>query len=290
MEPDALAGKVRGPLSSTTSIATDAGFAGGAGADRVPFGDSAPVRRIARDIVSSTNSEALARARAGETGPLWITARAQTAGRGRRGRAWVSAPGNLYATLLLTDPAPAAVASQLSFVAGLAVCDAVLRVADAVLPPVELKWPNDVLLRGKKLAGILIEGEGTPLAVAIGIGINCGTHPQDTAYPATDLRAQGVDVTPDELLAALSSVLGRRLAQWDRGANFASTREDWLARAHPAGSELRVRLAERELSGRFESLDAAGRLLLRLPDGSLEVVTGGDVFGIGRPTRSSPTM
>src|SRR5262249_48003369 len=163
--------------------------------------------------VSSTNSEPLARARAGETGPLWLTARAQTAGRGRRGRAWVYAPGNPYATLLLTHPAPAAVASQLSFVAGLAGCDAGLRAGDAVLPPVVLPWPSVVWLGGEELAGILIEGEGAPLAVDIGIGINCGPHPQDTAYPATGLRGQGVDVTPDEVLAALSSVLGRRLAQ-----------------------------------------------------------------------------
>jgi BirA family transcriptional regulator, biotin operon repressor / biotin---[acetyl-CoA-carboxylase] ligase len=288
MEPDALAGKVRGPLSSTKSIGADAGFAVGAGPDRIPFGDAAPVRRIACDVVSSTNSEALARARAGETGPLWFTARAQTAGRGRRGRAWVSAPGNLFATLLLTDPAPAALASQLSLVAGLAVCDAILAIANAE-PPLALKWPNDVLLRGKKLAGILIEGERMPVAVAIGIGINCATHPDDTEFPATDLREQGVEATPEGLLATLSSALGRRLTQWDRGANFASTRADWLARAHSAGSGLRVRLAEREFSGRFETLDDAGRLLLRLPDGSLEVVTGGDVFGIGRPTRSAPT-
>ena len=158
------------------------------------------------------------------------------------------------------------------------------------LPGVDLIMPDIAYLieERRNIAGILIEGEGTPVAVAIGIGINCATHPDDTEFPATDLREQGVEATPEGLLAALSAALGRRLTQWDRGANFASTRADWLARAHSAGRELRVRLAERELSGRFESLDDAGRLLLRLPDGSLEVVTGGDVFAIGRTGRSPP--
>jgi BirA family transcriptional regulator, biotin operon repressor / biotin---[acetyl-CoA-carboxylase] ligase len=282
MEPEALAGKVRDPLSSAASTATSADLDGGATAGHVSYDGSAPVRHVACDVVSSTNSEALARARAGETGPLWITARAQSAGRGRRGHAWVSSPGNLHATLLLRDPAPAALAAQLSFVAGLAVCDAILGFASTEPLPLALKWPNDVFLRARKVAGILVEGEGTPLAVAIGIGINCLHHPDDTDYPATDLRAQGIETTADALLPALSSALGRRIAQWERGTHFASIRADWLARAHPTGSELRVRLAERELRGRFESLDDAGRLLLRLTDGSLEVITAGDVFAIDR--------
>lgn len=287
MEPEALAGKVRGPLPSAASTGTSTDLGGAAPPDRVPYGDSGPIRHIVCDVVSSTNSEALARARAGEAGPLWITARAQSAGRGRRGRAWVSQPGNLYATLLLPDPAPAELAAQLSFVGGLAVYDAILNFAADAPLPLALKWPNDVLLRGRKVAGILIEGEGTPLAVAIGIGINCLHHPDDTDYPATDLRAQGTPATPEALLPALSSALGRRVAQWDRGMRFASVRADWLARAHPAGSELRVRLGERELRGRFESLDDAGRLLLRLPDGSVEVITAGDVFEIDRPAPTS---
>jgi BirA family transcriptional regulator, biotin operon repressor / biotin---[acetyl-CoA-carboxylase] ligase len=289
MEPEALAGKVRGPVSSAVSTASRADPDGAATLGRVCYDGSAPIKHIVCDVVSSTNSEALARARAGETGPLWITARAQSAGRGRRGHAWVSPPGNLHATLLLRDPAPAALAAQLSFVAGLAVCDAVLRFANTEPLPLALKWPNDVFLRARKVAGILVEGEGTPLAVAIGIGINCLHHPDNTNYPATDLHTQGIETTADALLPALSSALGRRIAQWERGTHFASIRADWLARAHPAGSELRVRLAERELRGWFESLDDAGRLLLRLPDGSLEVITAGDVFEVDRPA-SPPAL
>src|SRR4029077_5586580 len=133
---------------------------------------------IACQTLGSTNAEALARARAGAGGPLWITARTQTAGRGRRGRTGVSDPGNLYATLLLTDPAPPERAAQLSFVAALATHDAIAACAPALIRRLALKWPNDILLDGAKVAGILIEAEGArPLLVAVGIGINCRHHP-----------------------------------------------------------------------------------------------------------------
>src|SRR5882672_7612875 len=153
--------------------------------DLAPGAAAAGVGLIACDTVGSTNAEALRCARAGETGPLWITARAQSAGRGRRGRAWVSEPGNLYATLLLTDPAPPARAAQLSFVAALAVHDAIAQLAPSLAPRLALKWPNDVLCDGRKAAGILIEAEGAhPLIVAVGIGVNCRHHPEVTEHPA----------------------------------------------------------------------------------------------------------
>src|SRR3954467_5637060 len=148
--------------------------------------DLAGVRTIAYETLGSTNAEALARARAGERGPLWITAAAQSAGRGRRGNVWVSTPGNLFATLLLIPPSEPAVASQLSFVAALALHDAVAECAPQIGPLLKVKWPNDLLLGGAKLAGILIEAESDPAyAVAIGIGVNCAAHPADTPYPAT---------------------------------------------------------------------------------------------------------
>src|SRR5262245_4340585 len=259
----------------------------GEGDFRSPF--ETAIRHIDCDSVGSTNSEALARARSGEVGPLWITARTQTEGRGRRGRSWRSGPGNLHATLLLRDPSPAVLAPQLSFVAGLAVYDAILEVVEGGRQRIALKWPNDVLCEGAKVGGILIEGEGEPLAVAIGIGINCEHHPDDTEYPATDLRAHGVaNATSDRMFRSLTIAMARRLVQWRRGRNFALVRADWLARAHPVGSTLLVRLPERELSGRFEALDDAGRLLLRLPDGSTELITAGDIFPIGRrPTTAT---
>lgn len=234
---------------------------------------------IACDAVGSTNEEALRRARAGERGPLWITARTQSAGRGRRGRAWVSERGNLFATLLVTDPAPPERAAQLSFVAALAVHDAIAALAPALHPRLALKWPNDVLCGGAKLAGILIEAEGTqPLIVAVGIGINCRHHPVQTEHPATDLAAEGVAVTAEALFEALSGTMARRLEQWQTG--FAAVRADWLARAAALGGEIAVRLGARELAGRFETLDEAGRLVLRLADGRHEAIAAGEVFPI----------
>src|SRR6476646_7487966 len=118
---------------------------------------AAGVRLVAHEVLGSTNAEALSLARQGESGPLWVVADRQTAGRGRRGRAWISEPGNLYASLLLTDPAPAERWPQLSFVAALAVYDAVIAVASAFAPRLAIKWPNDLLLDGAKFAGVLIE-------------------------------------------------------------------------------------------------------------------------------------
>src|SRR5262245_48618831 len=148
--------------------------------------DLAGVRHVNYDTLGSTNAEALALARAGERGPLWISARTQSAGRGRRRTRWVSPAGNLDATLLLSQPSPPAQAPQLSFVAALAVHDAVAVCAPQVGPGLKVKWPNDLLVEKAKVAGILIEGESEPaFAVAIGIGVNCATHPDNTDYPAS---------------------------------------------------------------------------------------------------------
>ena len=234
----------------------------------------------AHDTLASTNAEALTLARRGERGPLWIVARRQTAGRGRRGNAWVSPPGNLYATLLLDEPAPPDHAPELSFVAALATYDAILDCAPALRGKLALKWPNDILCSAAKLAGILIEGEraADALAVAIGIGVNCRHHPIGTAYPATDLASAGADISAESLFAALSGMMLRRLAQWRRGGGFDRIRADWLERATGIGGELRVRLPSRELLGRGEALDEHGRLLLRLPDGSVQAIAAGEVF------------
>src|SRR5580704_18483737 len=117
-----------------------------------PRASAAGVRLVAHDEIGSTNAEALRLMRLGEQGPLWITAGRQSAGRGRRGRNWISPPGNLYASLLLTDPGPARHWPQISFVAALAVHDAVMKVAPELAPVLALKWPNDILLAGAKLA------------------------------------------------------------------------------------------------------------------------------------------
>src|SRR4051812_23975622 len=219
-----------------------------------PGAQAAGVRLIAQDTLASTNAEVLARARGGERGPLWITAARQTAGRGRRGNVWSSEPGNLYATLLVTDPAPAAHLPELCFAVALAVRDAVCAVAPQLAPQLKLKWPNDLLLDGAKLAGILIEAESVSgnTAVAAGIGVNCVHCPDNLAYPATSLAAHGTVISPDESLHALSATMVSRLAQWDRGSGFAAIRAEWLAHAAGIGGDIRVRLPDRELSGTFE--------------------------------------
>jgi BirA family biotin operon repressor/biotin-[acetyl-CoA-carboxylase] ligase len=250
-----------------------------------PSAEAAGVAHIALEGVDSTNAQALRYAEAGERGPLWVTAQTQSAGRGRRGRLWVSEPGNLYASLLLADPAPPFRVAQCSFVAALAVHDAVSETAPGLADRLTLKWPNDVLCEARKLAGILIEGEGRdPLLVAIGIGVNCRAHPADAAYPATDLRAEGASVTAADMFLALSRRMAARLAEWNGGARFDAIREAWLARGPAPGAGLRVRLPEGEVTGRFETIDADGNLMLAQTGGGLRKITAGDVFPLAGPS------
>jgi BirA family biotin operon repressor/biotin-[acetyl-CoA-carboxylase] ligase len=248
-----------------------------------PMAAAQGVKLIAHDAIGSTNTEAWKLARAGEPGPIWITAGRQSAGRGRRGSIWVSEAGNLYASLLLVGVAPPQRAAELSFVAALAVHDAVTELASNLMARPAVKWPNDLLIGGAKFAGILIEAEG-PVAV-VGIGVNCLHHPAVTSYPATDLASAGASVSPQQLFSLLSKTMLDRLDQWNRGAGFAAVRADWLERATGLGTEIRVRLSQRELAGHFQALDEAGRLVLRLPDGSVETVSSGEVFPVAEPSR-----
>jgi BirA family biotin operon repressor/biotin-[acetyl-CoA-carboxylase] ligase len=242
-----------------------------------PRATAAGVRLVTYEVLGSTNAEAFNLARSGEHGPLWVVAARQTAGRGRRGRTWVSEPGNLHASLLLTTLTRPRVWPQLSFVAALAVHDAIEECASALGGRLAIKWPNDLVLGRAKCAGILIEGEtGDAPSVVVGMGVNCSSHPADTGYPATDLAAAGTSVAPAELLAALSLTMIERLGQWNEGEGFSEVRADWIARAAGIGEDVRVRLPQRELSGCFETLDADGNMILRLPDGRAATVTAGD--------------
>jgi BirA family biotin operon repressor/biotin-[acetyl-CoA-carboxylase] ligase len=247
--------------------------------DRVPRLPSG-YRVLQLEDVDSTNGVALEQAHAGAASGLWITARRQLAGRGRQGRHWISEPGNLYASLLLRDPAPADRLGELPLVVAVAVHDAI---AD-VLPPharpaLAIKWPNDVLHVGAKLCGILIEGSAGPQGrvVIVGIGINCRHHPAATPYAATDLAALGFPTEPDALFERLALRVAERLDEW-RSAPFEAIRSAWLKRARGIGEAVEIRLPQATLSGRFEALDGRGRLLLRLPDGRLETISAGDVF------------
>ncbi len=234
------------------------------------------------ETVDSTNAEARRRAEAGETGPLWITARSQIAGRGRRGRAWETGAGNLAATLLTTSHKPPAEAAEIAFVAALAVADVALaQVPDAL---VRLKWPNDVLVDGCKVSGVLIESGLRPdgrLWLAVGVGVNLKTAPVAADRPATTLadhlRADmPAPLSPDAALEALSRAFDQRLATWEI-YGFEPIRTAWTARAD-LGRPCQVRLDQETLEGVAEALEADGALRLRLADGGVRRIMAGDVF------------
>jgi BirA family biotin operon repressor/biotin-[acetyl-CoA-carboxylase] ligase len=221
--------------------------------------------------VDSTNEEARRRAEAGEAGPLWIMAERQTAGRGRRGRAWETREGNLAATLLLRPKASPP--AQLSFAAALAVAE--MAAAFAPQTSITVKWPNDVLADGKKLAGILLEAG--PEWLAVGIGINLAHFPDGTEFPATSLAALGVvPPAPDAALAVLAVRFAHWQGIWERDG-FAPLRAAWLARAEGLGRPVRARLPHEERQGTFEGIDAAGALLLQEP-GGVRAISAGEVF------------
>ncbi|KSV69487.1 biotin biosynthesis protein [Sinorhizobium sp. GW3] len=238
-------------------------------------------RHVALDAVGSTNSECLARARQGDPGNLWVTAIRQTGGRGRRGRAWFSEPGNLYASLLLIEPAPVEHLHSLPLAVAVAVHRAIRQVMPPGSAPVEIKWPNDILIDGKKTCGILLEGESLPdgrRALVIGCGINIAVQPDEGLYPVTSLANEGASVSPDELFARLFLTMAETLLVWDRGAGIATTIEQWRAAARGIGETITVNLPDRSLSGRFAGIDEAGRLVLDTGNGKTQAIAAGDVF------------
>lgn len=231
--------------------------------------------RLILDEVDSTNAEA--RRRLGARRPLWIAARRQSAGRGRQGRGWTSPAGNLAATLLIGRDEPPAALARLSFHAALAVAD--LFAYRAPGAEIATKWPNDVLLNGRKAAGILLENFGPNGAheanLAIGIGINLAHYPDpaECRWPPTSLAAEtGRAPGVEEALA----ILAVRLDHWLNVHDFAAVRTAWLARATGLGRRIEVRLASRNFTGIFEDVDAGGALVLRTPQGPRRI-TAGDV-------------
>jgi BirA family biotin operon repressor/biotin-[acetyl-CoA-carboxylase] ligase len=232
------------------------------------------------DEIDSTNEEARRVASAGGKGPLWIIADRQTSGRGRRGRVWESPPGNLAATLLIDPGRPAAECAQLSFVTAVAVAD----VLSAFAPHanIRVKWPNDVLAEGKKIAGILLEsassGSAPPQWLAIGIGINLKHFPPQTEFPATSLAVLGAEPpAPREALTALAASFAKWYETW-RGRGFAPIREAWLARAAGLGARIVARLSNGEATGVFEGLDETGALILREGHGRTRAIAAGEIF------------
>ena len=238
-------------------------------------------RHVALGETVSTNIECLSRARAGDSGNLWVTATRQTGGRGRRGRAGVSEPGNLYCSLLLIELAPIERIGSLPLAVAVAVHDAVRAVLPAGANPVEVKWPNDVLIGRKKTSGILIEGEALAdgrYALVIGIGINVAVMPDNPLYPVTSLRQEGASVSSEELFAHLYAAMADALKQWNAGNGVAQTVARWREIACGIGEKITVNLPDRSISGHFAGIDDSGLLKLDTGDGRLMTIAAGDVF------------
>ena len=241
---------------------------------------------VAFDEIDSTNEEARRRAEAGARHGLLIWALSQNAGRGRRGHQWASPPGNLYSSLLLRPDCPAGEAATISFVAALAVVDtAATLLASGVT--LHCKWPNDVLVEGEKVAGILLEshsgGDGKVDWLIIGVGINVAHYPDVTRLSATSLADHGATATVDQVLGVYAAALARWLAVW-REQGFAPVRAAWLERADGIGQTIQVRLAEQTFDGIFESLDDDGALIVVEPRGGRRRITAGEVFRPARPS------
>ena len=225
------------------------------------------------DVLGSTNDVARDLARQGAPDGTIVWARAQSAGRGRRGRSWSSPEGNLPMSVVLRGLGPEV--PQLGFVAALAVADA----ADALCcaPRTRLKWPNDVLLDDAKLAGLLLEVEQTldGAVTILGIGVNVRHFPSDAGYAATSLRAQDIEVTPEAMLASILHAFDARWLQWTRDG-FGRVRSEWEARGPRRGDSLRLRTLGRELVGSFVGLDSDGSLLA-VVDGVVERFTAAEI-------------
>ncbi len=246
-------------------------------------------RLIVHDSIASTNEEAMRLARDGDPGRLWVVAREQKQGRGRRGRTWSSPPGNLYASLLLSDSAPPEHLPELGFVAALALLSA-LREIVGDDPRLGLKWPNDILFDGAKLSGILLESSPLPnrsVACVAGFGVNCRSHPASLSYAATDLASIGAALNaPEDVLARLSNAMVEMLGIWSAGAGFGEIRALWLRHALGVGAPIHVAFGEKNISGVFDTIDARGRLILRQGD-KTRAIEAGDVSLPNLPAASA---
>lgn len=250
------------------------------------------VRLLALKSVDSTNDEARRLIENGERGPLWVVAARQTSGHGRLGRQWLSPAGNLHASFVLSDFGESAVAPQLGFVAGVASLRA-LRAATGEAGRFALKWPNDLLLDGAKLGGILAENVGVPTGDAraprasvaiVGIGVNCVEAPRDLPFRACALTSLGPNApNAAAIFAHLSDALVETLDLWRGGEGFAAIREAWLKDVAYLGAQIRVEMPRNAVEGRFETIDATGRLVLVTREGD-RIIEAGDVSLGPRPT------
>lgn len=236
------------------------------------------MRRVHFAEVDSTNAEALRRVAAGEVGWMRLTADRQTAGRGRRGRAWISPTGNLHASFIvpITGEPGFAKPWQIGFAAALAILDTVLPILRPGASP-RIKWPNDVTLDGAKLAGLLVEGGGGK-ALVIGIGVNLATAPEGTPYPTTCLARHAIAaVNAASLADALEIALRARIGTF-AAHGFSALRPEVLALCHGPGDALSISTGAEgaRVAGRFLDIDAEGCLVLEV-GGSARTFPAGDV-------------
>lgn len=235
-------------------------------------------RRVLPEV-DSTNAEA-ARSAARLAGPEWILGLRQTAGKGRRGRPWSDPEGNFAATLVMPTPGAPMQAALRSFVAALALSDAFVAVTGRA-EAFSLKWPNDVLLNGGKVAGILLEGLPRG-ALAIGIGVNLAQAPQVSDVenralrPVSLLSETGAMVTPEDFLTPLAASFARHEASFAT-YGFAPIREAWLGRAARLGEEITARTGKTETTGIFRDVDLTGNLVLQTAGGRV-AIPAADVY------------
>lgn len=245
------------------------------------------MRFLTFDIVESTNQEARRIAETGSLDTVWIRANEQTQGRGRRGRDWISAKGNLYCSGLYQHIGSSQSAALLSFVAALAVADVLETYIDR--DAISLKWPNDVLINGKKTSGVLLEKGRTNNQdwIIIGIGINLVSSPARTEFPATHVLAHMADedlMSPEPIMTgpdAALAVLARRFDYWRHiliTQGFRPVRSEWLGRASRIPGPVRVRLTDEDFSGQALGLGENGELQVQLADGTIRDIHSGDVF------------
>lgn len=229
------------------------------------------------DQTDSTNRVALDMAGEGAPDGTVVMARRQTGGRGRMGRHWISPEGNLYCSFLLRPDLPVVRWPELSFAAALAVVDLVAN----VLPvdcPVACKWPNDVLVKERKIAGILLETaagrDGRPGALVMGIGVNLASHPEELADTAISVAAAGgAAILPEAALSDLAVHVEYWRRIWQR-EGFAPLRAAWLDRAAWRGQKIRLSLPDRALDGIFRGLDPGGALILETREGERRLHAG----------------
>jgi BirA family biotin operon repressor/biotin-[acetyl-CoA-carboxylase] ligase len=232
------------------------------------------------ESVGSTNDEARKRALDGAPDGTVVWAREQSAGRGRRGRAWSSPVGNLYTSTIFRPKKPTAEVSQLSLVAAVALAEAVVSLLPAGAA-VHCKWPNDILVNGAKTAGILLESSGSGQDISwivVGCGVNVTSNPDVSDYEATNLSAVcNYVVSVDDMLETFLGKLFKWRDRW-LADGITPVRQAWIGRAAGLGGPITVRLPNQEISGRFSDMDHDGALLLELPDGGHRRITAGDVF------------